>query len=102
MAYPEVLYQSVLSYGVHPYYTVFAGMVFFHGCFKKQTGSFSYNEYFGTMPVGTRPYGGWHVFPVAGTEGNSVPIQVEASGGMLAKTQYADTICMDGVFYRVA
>ena len=74
-------------------------MVFFHGCVSKG-GSFAYNDLIATMPSGARPQGGWWVFPLATTENNFIPLAIDASGNIYHRSQYANSVCFDGMFYK--
>ena len=99
----SILASGVNGYGVQPYYTVMHGMVFMHGCVAPSgwTGFNSMGMTVATMPPGTRPYGGWHVFLVAGQEGSPCPIQITASNGIIqTKAAYCSLVCFDGVHYR--
>jgi len=92
--------SGVSGYGVAPYYTVHAGMVFFHGCVSK-SGSFAYGDLIATMPSGARPQGGWWVFPLATTENNFIPLAIDASSGNIYhRSQSANNVCFDGMFYK--
>ena len=74
------------------------GMVFMHGCIGM---NFASGTTVGTMPPGARPYGGWHVFLVAGVESSYCPIQITASSGIIqTKAASCSLVCFDGVHYR--
>jgi len=70
-----------------PYYTIYAGIVFLHGCVKGTStystgansnlqGNIFYDEVFATLPDEARPGGGWHSRMTG-----SILISIDASTG---------------------
>ena len=91
--------------GLYPYYAIHEGFAHLHGCLKKTAAphTIAYNEVVLTMPAGARPYGGWHVFVLASTEGNPVPVRIASSGAMAVQLGggLSAKLCIDAVSYRI-